>query len=307
MASSDEAAVKAAEDRAEAWQAALKRNKIPDFVTQRLGDARSGKAPWVSTLTAAELLLARSHGMRPIAMVSGTCWFHYGYSWTEGHGAGWRNALERMRTEAIACGANAVVDVKMRTIPGVEGESMDFTLLGTAVRFEGLPPAPKPVVATVSALEFVRLMEMNIVPTGLAVGAKYDWLTLQKTGKYALLDSRVFQPQNNFSLFEIANFWERVRRAAHQELRKDAASQGNGVLADVQFGQLLKPEGGQEGVLQFLGRHIVIGTVVDTPAGAPVPHGIRTVIDLRDDLSPLNHKRKSRHQGYGTNDEEGAI
>lgn len=40
---------------------------------------------------------------------------------------------------------------------------------------------PEPVArrladATVPALEFVRLLEMGIVPTGIAIGARYEWL-----------------------------------------------------------------------------------------------------------------------------------
>ena len=86
-------------------------------------------------------------------------------------------ALRRLREEACAAGANAVLDVKMRTVPlGVEN-SMDFTLVGTAVYIEGLPPSNEPIVATVPALEFVKLLEADVVPTGIAIGAHYEWLT----------------------------------------------------------------------------------------------------------------------------------
>ena len=75
-------------------------------------------------------------------------------------------AEHRRLEEAKAAGANAVLDVKMRTIPlGVEN-STDFTLIGTAVRLEGLPPSPEPIVATVPAFEFVKLIEADVVPTG---------------------------------------------------------------------------------------------------------------------------------------------
>ena len=127
-------------------------------------------------MSPAELALARSKGIRPVAMVFGTCWFHYGWSWTEGHGQGWREALARLKQEAVACGANAVVDVKMRKIRIAVGDSMDFTLLGTAVKLDGLPASADPVVATVPALEFVRLLEADIVPVGIAIGAQYNYL-----------------------------------------------------------------------------------------------------------------------------------
>ena len=134
------------------WERALNANKLPDFVLARLNQAKTGTAPWLSTMTPAELLLAKTHGIRPLATVSGTCWYHYGWSWTEGHAEGWNMALRRIRQEAVACGANAVVDVHMRTIARGENDSMDFTLLGTAVRFASLPPASEPIVATVPAL-----------------------------------------------------------------------------------------------------------------------------------------------------------
>ena len=154
----------------------LRANRPPASTLQRLQEARAGKAPWIATLTPAELMIVRSHGLRPISAVSATSWLHYGWSWTEGHAQGWGLALERLKLEAKAAGANAVLDVKMRTVPlGIES-SMDFTLVGTAVFVEGLPPSHDPIVATVPALEFVKLLEADVVPTGIAVGAHYQWM-----------------------------------------------------------------------------------------------------------------------------------
>ena len=76
----------------------------------------------------------------------------------------------------LLCEANAVVDVKMRTTNIGAASSMDYTLVGTAVKVEGLSPSRDPIIATVSALEFARLLEAGIVPVGLAIGAHYEWL-----------------------------------------------------------------------------------------------------------------------------------
>ena len=302
-ASPEQAEAKAAAAaRSAAWETALRNDEIPDFVQARLAEAGAGKVPWISTMTPSELLIARSHGMRPIATVTGTCWYQYGRSWTEGHATGWQSALDRMRNEALACGANAVVDVKMRTAGGGLSGSMDFSLLGTAIRVDGLPPSVEPVIATVPALEFVRLLEMGIVPTGLAVGACYEWLNdpMKSLGGSWTM--------NNQPLTTLGQFWERVRRYAHANLKDDARRQGNGVLAHTQFSQLLKREGDQNIPDSYLGRHIVIGTVVDIRPGDGVPHHIQTVVDMRDDLSPLNGGATSPSQNiYGTNDREGAI
>ena len=157
-------------------QNALRTNTVPSATRARLEASRAGRLPWLATLTPAELMVVRSHGLKPIAAVSATCWLHYGYSWTDGHAQGWESALSRLRAEAKAAGANAVLDVKMRTIPLEIQHSMDFTLVGTAVYVEGLPPSNEPIVATVPALEFVKLLEADVVATGIAIGAHYDWL-----------------------------------------------------------------------------------------------------------------------------------
>lgn len=282
------------------WESALQQGTLPQPVLERLAHAREGRAPWVATMTPAELLTARSHGCRPIATVSGTCWYNFGFSWTEGHAEGWAYALDRIRQEAYAAGANAVVDVQMRTIRHRIGSSMDFTLLGTAIRVEGLPPSKDPVVATVPALEFVQLLEMGIVPTGIAVGARYEWLGMNWTGG-GWGGARRTQMQSSFfagnqPLTELGQFWESIRRDAHADLRRHAATMGNGVLAHTHFGQIIKRERDKQPPA-YLGRHIVIGTVVDTPFGAGIPHGIEPVIDMRDD-DTLSASRGHLHSVY---------
>jgi uncharacterized protein YbjQ (UPF0145 family) len=296
----DAAAKAAAAARGAEWERALSRNTPPDFVVERLEAAAAGRAPWMATMTPAELRLARSHGVRPLATVSGTCWFHFGWSWTQGHAEGWESALGRIRREAVAVGANAIVDVRMRTIRQDLADSMDFTLLGTAIKLDGLPPSPDPVVATVPALEFVRLLEVGIVPVGLAVGAHYE-----------TLDGNYFQQPNVFMgnqrLNTLSEFWERIRRSAHARLRESAAAQGNGVLAHVHFGQLLTRERDKQPPI-YLGRHIVIGTVVSARRGDSVTHPIGTAVDMRDDESPLTRDAIPRHNAYDAfHEEEGAI
>ncbi len=298
-------------------QAALRAGRVPTSTAARLAAARAGRAPWVATLNPAELLAARSHGLRPVASVSATCWMHYGWSWTDGHAQGWQMALRRLKDEARAAGANAVLDVKMRTIPlGIEN-SMDFTLVGTAVRVEGLAPSADPIIATVPVLEFVKLLEADIVPTGIAVGAHYEWLS-----DYYGSANQTFA--GNVENAILSQFWERVRRQAHAMLRANAAGLGSGVLAHVNFGQMFKIEQDKQPV-RYLGRQIVVATTLDAPRrqkpanlpwGAPpwgesepppaVPHEIRMLLDLHDAGTPLT-RHVSHHQSYASNENEGAI
>jgi Putative heavy-metal-binding len=278
---------------------ALRSGQLPASTRARLEGARAGSAPWIATLTPSELLIARSHGMRPIAAVSATCWLHYGYSWTEGHAQGWEMAVKRLQQEARVAGANAVLDVKMRTVPIYIGDSMDFTLVGTAVRVEGLPPSSDPVIATVPALEFVKLLEADVVPTGLAIGAQFEWMSDWR-------GNATGRGWWNIEATQLSYLWERVRQRAHADLRANARARGNGVLAHVNFSQMFERETGENQPKQFLARHIVIATTVDAHRGVPIPQDISMVVDLHAGATPLTGTRP-HHQSYSTNDTEGAI
>lgn len=293
-----EARALASRERRDAIALSLRSDAVPDQVASRLQGARAGTQPWLATLTPAELLIVRSHGLRPVAAVSASCWMHYGHSWTMGHQQGWETALRRLRAEAKAAGANAVLDVRMRTIPLGISNSMDFTLIGTAVFVDGLPPSPEPIVATVPALAFVKLLEADVVPTGIAVGAHYQWLD----------DWRGSARQTwmgNIESKVLGDFWNDVRRRAHAELRRNAKPQGNGVLAHVQFSQMFEVPEQSGQPTRYLGRHIIIATTVDDAGRAqPFPHEITMLVDMRDDVSPA---RRPHHQSYASNDKEGGI
>jgi hypothetical protein len=280
-------------------QQSLKSGSVPTAIRTRLEGVRSGTLPWLATLTPAELMIARSHGLKPIATISATCWLHYGWSWTLGHSQGWTEALRRLKEEAVAAGANAVLDVKMRTIRlGVES-SMDFTLVGTAVYVEGLPPSKDPIVATVPALEFVKLIEADVVPTGIAVGADYEWLRDWRGSTNNLVW------MGNVESRQLSHLWERVRTRAHQDLRANARAQGNGVLAHLNFSQSFEREG-QNDVKEYLARHIVIATTVDARRAVAFPHEFKMVVDLHAGGTPLTGTT-AHHQSYQSNESEGAI
>lgn len=303
----------------------LRHHTTPNCISERLHANREGTAPWTSTMTPAELLIARSHGIRPVAAVSATCWMHYGYSWTEGHAQGWETALTRLRDEAKAAGANAVVDVKMRTIPISVENSMDFSLIGTAVKIDGLPPSDHPVIATVPALEFVKLLDADIVPTGISIGAEYQWMNDWRGSTNNLFWV------GNTETKALSQLWEHVRQRAHARLRESAQRQGNGALAHINFSQMFEREQGENQPKQYLARHIVIATTVDTPtvarrasnaprhidlappafwsqqnAGDESPLDFQMVVDLHEGKTPLK-RTIQHHQSYALNAEQGAI
>ena len=90
----------------------------------------------------------------------------------------------------------------------------------------------------------------------------------------------------NTSVTTLTQFWERIRRQAHAQLRQDAKRTGNGVLARTHFGQLMPIERDKQPP-DYLGRHIVIGTTIESRKGDKIPHHITPVVDMRDALSPL--------------------
>lgn len=279
-------------------QRSLQNGDVPAAIRTRLEGARRGRLPWTATLTPAELMITRSHGLKPIAAVSATCWLHYGWSWTEGHAEGWNTALRRLQEEARVAGANAVLDVKMRTIPLGVSDSMDFSLVGTAVHVEGLPPSDAPIIATVPALEFVKLLEADVVPTGIAIGAHYQWMNDWRR-------STNLTWMGNIESRALSELWETVRQRAHQDLRANARAQGNGVLAHLNFSQMFEREG-QGSVKQYLARHIVVATTVDARRGTALPHQVRMVVDLHAGGTPLVGTTQ-HHQSYSSNESEGAI
>jgi uncharacterized protein YbjQ (UPF0145 family) len=293
--SAESRALQAANERRQAdIRELLHSGAVPTAIRTRLRAARSGALPWMATLTPAELMIARSHGLKPIAAICSTCWLHHGWSWTEGHAQGWDLALRRLREEASAAGANAVLDVKMRTISLGDENSMDFTLVGTAVYMEGLPPSEDPVIATVPALEFVKLLEADVVPTGIAIGAHYEMTNWLGNMRW----------MGNIESQHLSALWKIVRQRAHQQLRAHARTQGNGVLAHVNFSQLLESE--VAGGKQYLARHIVVATTVDAPRGRTLPHEIKIVVDAHAGRTALTGSAR-HHQSYASNEVEGPI
>jgi uncharacterized protein YbjQ (UPF0145 family) len=224
---------------------------------------------------------------------------HYGYSWTTGHMQGWNTALRRLREEAKAAGANAVIDVKMRTVPLQINKSMDFTLIGTAVQIDGLPPSSNPIISTVSALEFVKLLDADIVPVGIAVGAAYEFLT-----DWAGRNNMLFM--GNIESQDLSAVWEKVRQRAMSELRASCQRQDGGALAHINFSQSFKIERDKRPT-DYLFRHIIIGTVVDKPNvsgfGSIRDRSLdtRIVVDMHAGKTPLTG-HAVHHQSYGANE-----
>jgi hypothetical protein len=166
---------------------------------------------------------------------------------------------------------------------------------------EGLAPAEFPVIATVPALEFVKLLEADVVPTGISIGAHYEWLTdWQNSANQAWM--------GNTESWQLSRLWETVRQRAHAELRQTSQGRGNGVLAHLNFSQMfeVEREANERKWKEYLARHIVIATTVDARRGTPLPHDFKMAVDMHAGKTPLTGTTR-HHQSYATNESEGAI
>jgi uncharacterized protein YbjQ (UPF0145 family) len=256
----DPAEVARQDARMQQWHTALRGNHVPAFVAERLRHTAVGRLPWVSTASPADLLTLRTHGIKTLGMVSGNCWYHFGFSWTEGHRDGWRTALKRMQHEASLMGAHAIVEVRLVTRQSTDRDdenSMDYSATGTAVTITGFPKIDTPLVATVSQLEFARLLEAGILPVGLAVGAHFEWMA----DPYGQADAS--RSYFNQELPSLGYFQKRVRETALAALKRDAREQkGTGILGRTQFTEMFCERGTREEPTQYLCRHIAFGTVI---------------------------------------------
>jgi uncharacterized protein YbjQ (UPF0145 family) len=80
-------------------------------------------------------------------------------------------ALARIIEEARDLGAHGVVGVRLirRHLEGV-GSSLEFTLIGTAIRRTGGPPLARPFMSHLDGVAFSKLLHGGYVPVALVVG-----------------------------------------------------------------------------------------------------------------------------------------
>ena len=305
--------------RQQAWADALPHADLPVFVKARLGATARRELPWISTASAAEMLAQRSHGIEPLGTVTGNCWYHFGYSWSDGQYDGWHHAIDRLRLEATLLGANAVVDVQLHGQRGHEPTDMDYALSGTAVRIRGLPPSIEPALATVSALHFVRLLDDGAVPVGIAIGAHFDWY-IAGSGSYGgttgygqrgsgsgfggiggmdgmgggigrvlggsfvggMPAGAMGVPWMNTELADLSAFQQHVRRSALEHLRSDGQRLQASVLAHTQYSELFRQEGDEQSPPRYLCRHIAIGTAIAYDRGTLPKASLSPTFSLAD-------------------------
>lgn len=268
--------------RAQETLQALENHVLPEHVERRLASQKAQELPWTSDLSVNEWLLLKQYGCKPLGFVMGSAYYRMGFSkWNY---AGSNNsyeviqlsramrevrelALQRLTREAEALGAHAVVGVRFNRLEAdLDGGDVEFVAYGTAITFPNLDKREKTLLCTVSAIDLIKLFQVNTVPVGLALGV-CCW--------YQYSDYRTRMKQMSWYNQEIRSSTEAVYEARHRgmrDLERDARGYGGtGVLADkthfhVQEIEVKMPNDQErtDYVVDFL----AIGTIVST---GPVP------------------------------------
>ncbi len=153
--------------------ARLERGELPLEAEQRLRALRDRPDFFTSDLSVDEVALATDLGVKPVSQVMGSCVYHVGqplnFYWGQpGDGyvqtipvleQAWNEsratAVDRLRQEAAECTADAVVGVHIqRAEREFVANSVEFVMLGTAVRIPGAKSTDGPVVTGLSGSEY---------------------------------------------------------------------------------------------------------------------------------------------------------
>jgi uncharacterized protein YbjQ (UPF0145 family) len=219
-------------------------------------------------------------------MVMGTAYYHFGFTdyfykqlgfsgevsnVEDAMYASFQVALARLKLEAKAVGAHAVVGVKLRSRKievGQGAHEVEYTFMGTAVRMEGHEVPEEPVLCTVSVPEFAKLVECGSMPVGMALGI----------GIYYQYTDFINSWQNSsWSNQEIQNYTEAsyyVREIAMKRFSADVKRHhGHGVLAhNTSFSvRKIDVDNNNNNRIDHLLEFVSMGTVVTDNADHALP------------------------------------
>jgi uncharacterized protein YbjQ (UPF0145 family) len=263
--------------QAEATQNALLSGTLPDYVFSRIEAQKMKKAPFTSNVSVKDFLLQKKLGMETIGLAMGNAhfkqYYEFNYNLFEFQLDSIREmvrgacdiALKRLRQEALAMGADAVIATEINFDRFFTENQSEFviSLTGTAVRFNKSSDNLIPVVCTTSMAEFCQLLQTGVIPIGIAFGISVydfppDYSMIRQTGR--------FSGNQEVTLFQsiLAN----ARSLAHKCLHLDTLAQhGKGVLAPKHYFKVYRyKEHHQDGKIEkYFLETIFIGTIISPP------------------------------------------
>jgi len=209
-------------------------------VTSRLG--------FTSGLGIAEGLAVQHAGLRPIKQVLGVSYYKVGWQnmpWT-GNRTGWFGtnqdgetqelvnqteawnearhlAVDRLRAEAVAAGADAVVGVQLRrSFRDWASDLVEFVATGTAVRSERYDLGREPLLCNLSGQDVAKLIAHGFWPVGIVGGSTVAYVVTgsrqqRRAGGIFSSMSNQELPDYTQGLYDArALAMERLTRSAHE-------------------------------------------------------------------------------------------
>ncbi len=253
--------------------------------------------PFSSDLSVAEAFVIREAGFTPIAQVMGSCFYQVGwqsmpwnqFGWTASLGAGetfeletqtaaWNEArglaLSRLRDEAAAVGADAVVGLRLKR-GGYEWASglVEFVAIGTAVRSERYEIEDAPVLSHLSGQDFAKLVRHGFWPVGLVAGSTVAYVVAgyaQQARSTGLFSGRQNQelPDYTRGLYDArALAMERLTHEAHRLHAHGVV----GVSIDRREQTRERDRGGSSYRDLIIELHVLGTAIVEARNGAPPP------------------------------------
>ena len=294
-------------ERAAASLALIEEGQIPLVASERLAQFAAGGpgATGAATVFSSDLevsewsALARI-GVTPITQVMGSSIYHVGWQPTyynvptevralsDAYNESRRLALARLLQEARACGADAVVAVRIDEgahdwAPG----AIEFIALGTAVRLppEMREPAGQTVLSDLTGQELVQLFEAGIRPVGIAAHTSVHYVPA--SGQTQMAQSAWGSSTINQELVEFSRGVYEAREKAMGFVTAQVRELGGDGLIGVDVREHSRTHAVNRGMYESKDLQVtfhVIGTVIrEDPAlvsSAPMPAPLK-VLSLR--------------------------
>jgi uncharacterized protein YbjQ (UPF0145 family) len=287
---------------------AIEAGDITPGARRRLRELRDSGAAFTSDLSTADFALCHQLGLRPLAQVMGSSIYQMGYqglgwgagSYARAYQAGGgvvaemdtlsyaynearSRALVRLKHEATAVGADAVVGVDVRIQARDYGEAaasnvIEYSVVGTAVarKSDALRgPATQqrsPVLTELGVADYTKLVSAGIEPAGI-VGASSAFFSTYSYafGGGVFGGSAMGMTQANFELtgFTQAIYAARAQAmgAIHQQAQQLGASGIVGVRIDRDMRRQAMGGSNQAGLLVVL--HVMGTAIHDSLASLP--------------------------------------
>jgi uncharacterized protein YbjQ (UPF0145 family) len=196
--------------------------------------------PWTSTLSVKEWAALSELRLTPLGPVMGSSFYHLGQTLYQGYydqsvrlhsiESGFNEcrglAVARLRQEARALGADAVVGMKIRKkVTDYFSREHEFIAMGTAVKWKGLPPSAEPYLCTVTGQDLVKLLAAGSLPVGVVMGISIYYLSSLDEPGY------IFDFTNREMKFYTRQVYEARQNAVRQLTEQCRQLEADGVLA----------------------------------------------------------------------------